>query len=354
MNNQLSPLTDSQLNIVSALLHRKNLSFASEPEMTLLSGDGSDRRFVRIHLAGGSSLMVVLPGTEDSSGLAEAVSCFRIGSHLYAHDVPVPEIYGFDEATGIVLFEDLGDILLYDLVRQKSIFSDDVMQRYREVLFVLAHMQTKGRDGFDPSYCYDTPSYDRELMLERESGYFLNALCRDLLEIKRFPEGLSDEFQRLASRAAEEPAGYLLHRDFQSRNIMLSDKRVRVVDFQGARFGPLGYDLASLLIDPYVSMPQTMQDELAEYYVTLQRRNIPLDRDQFIEGYYYMALQRNLQILGAFAFLSQKKGKTFFRAFLLPTLEFLHAHLEKPQGGDYPCLRLLVTDIINSKTLLKV
>ena len=115
-------------------------------------------------------------------------------------------------------------------------------------------MQVRGAVSFDPKWCWDTPQYDRMLMLERESGYFLQAFWQDLLGMEE-PPGLQEEFFELADRAARIPAGYFLHRDFQSRNIMIHGGEACIIDFQGGRLGPLAYDLASLLIDPYVALP---------------------------------------------------------------------------------------------------
>ena len=119
---------------------------------------------------------------------------------------------------------------------------------------------------------------------------------------------------------------------------MLHEDTVRVIDFQGGRLGPLGYDLASLLIDPYAGLSHTMQEELFSYYVSTAEPYGIIGED-FSTGYTVLALQRNLQILGAFSFLSKVQGKHFFQQFIEPALQSLHERLAKPFFGDYPCLR---------------
>jgi aminoglycoside/choline kinase family phosphotransferase len=183
-------------------------------------------------------------------------------------------------------------------------------------------------------------------MLEKESGYFLQAFCRDLLGIKSFPDKLNDEFKLLAGRAARQPAVYFLHRDFQSRNLMVSDGKIRVIDFQGARLGPLGYDLASLLIDPYARLPEQLQHELLEHYLE-HLCKYGLDDRAFVKDYPNLALQRNLQILGAYAFLGFQKNKKFFRQFILPAIFSLHQRLAQPGVKDYPQLRQLTDKTIS-------
>jgi aminoglycoside/choline kinase family phosphotransferase len=206
-------------------------------------------------------------------------------------------------------------------------------------------MQISGSVRFDRKWCWETQRYDKKLMLEKESGYFMQAFCQDLLHIKTFSAGLADEFKQLAGRAARQPAVYFLHRDFQSRNLMVCNSKIRIIDFQGGRLGPLGYDLASLLIDPYVQIPEEVQQELLDHYLEHLCR-YGLDDLAFLKGYPYLALQRNLQILGAFAFLSNQKHKDFFKQFIMPATLTLHNRLAGPIGDDYPHMLKLTEKIL--------
>jgi aminoglycoside/choline kinase family phosphotransferase len=199
-------------------------------------------------------------------------------------------------------------------------------------------MQVRAAEGFDPAWCWDTPRYDRQLMRERESGYFLRACCTDLLRLDFDREAVEAECARLADEAAQAPAHFFLHRDFQCRNIMLTGHEVRFIDFQGGRLGPLAYDLASLLLDPYVALPQTLQEHLLAVYLDALQEEIPYNPEQFLREYVFLALQRNLQILGAFAFLSQVRQKSFFAQFLRPALGSLCALLAKPEAAGYAAL----------------
>lgn len=120
-----------------------------------------------------------------------------------------------------------------------------------------------------------------------------------------------------------------MHRDFQSRNIMVCSGTPYFIDFQGGRMGPLQYDLASLLIDPYAALSQEMQDLLLEYYMMELSRYQYLDTDRFYKGYTCCALTRNLQILGAFGHLSKNRGKTIFETYIPPALESLSNNLKR-------------------------
>ncbi len=303
-----------------------------------LTPDGSLRRFCRLIREDGARAVAAAPPPGDAAGLREAKAGWQIGCHLFALGIPVPEPLAFDEASGLLVCEDLGDVRLHDLVLQHGADSAEVVALYQQTVAELAKMQVRGRDNFNPAWCWDTPRYDRQLMLERESGYFLRALCRDLLRLDFDEAALAREFAQLADRAGEADASFFLHRDFQSRNIMVLDGRVRFIDYQAGRLGPLAYDLASLLIDPYAALPQAMQDELLECYLDALNALLPYSREQFRREYLLLAMQRNLQILGAFAFLSSQRGRPFFRPYIEPALRSL---LAKIPAEEYPCLKSL-------------
>lgn len=309
-----------------------------------LSGDGSDRFFYRVNIDSERTLIAVFPSLSLSKGAEEQASAFRIGVHLYDKGVPVPEILGYDKQHGLILFEDLGDTNLHSIVLAARKFTD-VESFYKEAIDGLILLQVDGVKGFDQRFCWDTPCYDKNVMLERESGYFFTAFCQSYMGRIADDHRLASEFYSLASRAAKQPSHFLLHRDFQSRNLLVYEGKIRIIDFQGARLGPLGYDLASLLIDPYVGMRREEQNRLFAYYIERIKGHMDIDEHLFIEGYYCLAIQRNLQILGAFAFLCQNKGKTFFGQFLSPALSTLISLLHSPVGDNYPVLAGLAVEL---------
>lgn len=306
-----------------------------------LKGDGSSRRFWRLVIPEVFRGIVVAPEKGDEKCLREAASVWKIGSHLRFAHVPVPKFYGFDEASGVVVCEDLGDTHLHSLAVATDFADMQSTRRLREVyhetLDVLIAMQTRGGQGFDTGWCWDSPVYDRDLMLERESGYFLRAFWQGLLG-QQIPDGLTAEFQKLAGAAAETPATFFLHRDFQSRNVMIKEGKVRIIDFQGGRLGPLAYDLASLLLDPYAALPVWFQDELYDYYVQQAQLAATLDTEKFHRTYPLFALQRNLQIIGAFSYLSAIAGKPFFSRYLDPALASLLRLARERCQSDFPIL----------------
>lgn len=311
-------------------------------EVEQIHPDGSQRRFFRVHLGGTDTLVAVLPPIQNANGMAEAQSFWEIGSHLEGSGTAVPAMIGFDQHSGLVLCEDLGTVRLHDVVTGNAGMKNKQLESlYRSVIEELVRMQVHGYKDFDPSWCWDSPRYDRALMLERESGYFLQSFCRDYLQLDVDSVDIGKEFSDLAGQASEAPADFFLHRDFQSRNIMIKDSKVRIVDFQGGRLGPLGYDLASLLRDPYVSLTQDLQENLLSFYISTIQGILEYDEKRFRQEYFVLALQRNLQALGAFGYLTGVLGKTFFRSAIFPALSSLQSLLAKPEMAGYPVLRKL-------------
>lgn len=307
-----------------------------------LSGDGSDRPFFRIGLQE-RTYIAVFPSPTMPRAQAEAHSTWLIGRHLWQAGVPVPEIYAYDQPSGAILFEDLGTRLLFHEVQTGD--EAAVHGLYRQAVVILADFQLGARAGFQADWCWDTPRYDQELMINRESNYFAREFCSKFIGFS-LPSGLQEEFLALAERIAKTPCNHLMHRDYQSRNLMVVDGRLRVIDFQGARFGPLAYDLAALLNDPYVSIKDTAKSDLLNCYLQQAATYISLDPVRFMEEYYPIALQRNLQVLGAYAFLVQERGKEFFRSYIDPALERLLTLLaDTTMAADYPVLYDLVGQI---------
>lgn len=306
-------------------------------ELKNFGGDGSNRIFIRVLEKGRPICLAVAPAGCTKGELAEARSARKIGLHLHRQGIAVPAQFGWDSESGLLLVEDFGDEKLHDRLSQLKVddHSDDgerVLELYTPVLEELVKMQVVGGKGFSADWCWDTPCYDKTLMLERESGYFLSACWQGLLGQKDVA-GLREEFEDIADQAGMANDSYLLHRDFQSRNIMLPGSGIGVIDYQGARFGPLAYDLASLLIDPYAALGFELQDELVNLYLRLLEERTGVREKDFNNQYSYLALQRNLQILGAFSFLSRVRKKEFFSQFILPSVKLLRQRL------DDPCLR---------------
>jgi len=208
-----------------------------------------------------------------------------------------------------VLMEDLGDDTLHRLAHADPVRRPDL---YRQALDTLVALQTRGTTAlercpaaegrvFDAAVVRWEHDYFRERFLRGEAGLAAADLA-----------GLDADLALIGDAVLSQPY-VLMHRDFQSQNIVIKDGRARLVDFQGARRGPYAYDLMSLLRDAYVDLGIDLRDDLLTYYIsalTTVGNPVPADiaRDVTAAG-----LQRVMQALGAFGFLSGVKGKTAFR-----------------------------------------
>ena len=311
-------------------------------EFLKLAPDGSTRRFLRVRYRGEPLCLAVAPAAVKAEDIRESRSVWHIGRHLEARGMPVPEMYAWNKKSGLVLFEDLGDTQLFDRLTTpdgtpKDSLCEEEQTLYRRAVELLAVLQVKGGEDFDTSWCWDSKRYDKNLMLTREFMYFLASFWADMLGGAITPE-LMEEGRELA-RLADDKEDFFLHRDFQSRNLMVCQGKLRIIDFQGGRCGPRGYDLASLLIDPYVALSEGFQEEMLRHYMETMEILLPGSLKGFRRSYAYLALQRNLQILGAFSFLSRKRKKDFFAQFISPSLHMLQRRLNEDVFNQFTALR---------------
>ncbi len=307
-----------------------------------LAGDASDRRFFR--LLGSPTVILLYHPKPPGLGVNENDSYFHLGRHLRAQGTPVPEIYDYCREEGWLLLEDLGDISLEAAIKRGG-GEDQVRFRYRQALEILVNLQIRGQEGFDPAWCFDTPVVHRPFLWERELGYFVRAFLQGYLGLEVEIDDLAPDFERLLTRALPPAPNFFLHRDFQSRNLMIKNGRLRVIDFQGGRLGPLGYDVAALLIDPYVNLSQAWQEELLAHYLDRLEERLPgVDREAFTGQYRHLALCRNLQILGAFGYLTRVKQKVNFARYIPAAVAGLRRRLAEREG-EFPLLEQVVASL---------
>jgi aminoglycoside/choline kinase family phosphotransferase/dTDP-glucose pyrophosphorylase len=301
-----------------------------------LSGDGSDRGWFRL-TAGGDRLILADHGITPTLPGSEVDAFVRIGTHFHASGLPVPRIYAHDGFSGLVFLEDLGDCNLQQMVRQAPA-RNSVETLYRRVTDSLLDLTKKAANGFDPSWTCQSPAYDVALILDKECRYFVDAFLNGYMEMAVAYDDLAGEFERLAQRTVDNGLTGLIHRDFQSRNIMIQDERHYLIDFQGARTGPIQYDLASLLIDPYAQLAPDLQHRLLLYAAERVDRLWKCAPDRFIRGYRYCAVTRNLQMLGAFGFLSRVKQKAAFARWIPAASSMLADHIRAADQQAFPKL----------------
>ena len=302
-----------------------------------LAGDGSERRFVRVSKGSRTAILVYGPDA------AENISYEMIGRHLWGINRSTPEFLAVDQELHLFLTEDLGPTSLQDMVHN----TDDVivLTLYEKVVGLLADIHDRGLMDFDRDWCYQTPRYDRKLILRRETGYFLEAFVQGYLRIEPDAPALAPEFGMLADAALSGAETVLMLRDFQSRNIMIKGGRPRVIDFQGARPGPPGYDLASLLYDPYVDLSPDLRTRLLDFYADRRSGFGHFHVRDFKKNYAPLAVCRLLQALGAYGFLTRVKMKKHFETYIIPAVASLEILLAGEEFSGLPRLKELIGEV---------
>lgn len=266
---------------------------------------GSDRHFYRLKwdpvAHAPMILMIYTLARRDNPKFVPATR------RLAAMGVNVPRIYAFDEQRLCVWLEDLG---ADDLHAHREEAWEKRRPLYEATLREAAKIHSTASADLSGADLAEMEPEFNEGMYEWEQNYFLEHfvrghLGRDTEAPEHAPAHAAlAELRRLLARLPR----CLVHRDFQSQNVLLRDDAAWLVDYQGLRPGLAEYDLASLLLDPYVTMSRSERHDLLSYYA--EQRG--LDLATLREVFYECAAQRLMQALGAYANLSRNLGKTHF------------------------------------------
>ncbi|MEW6486515.1 MAG: phosphotransferase [Thermodesulfobacteriota bacterium] len=296
-----------------------------------LHGDGSARRYFRVR--GERRTYVLLEGPDP----AENAATVRIARHLEARGIRVPRVYGADEARGWVLLEDLGDRSLFSALKEPGA---DPFALYEPVLWLLARMQVRGAEGFRLETGFAPAPYGPGLMVE-EGLYFAREFAQGILGLE-VPSGFREDLERLAALGAPAPGGYFLHRDFQSRNVQLTADGAgpALLDFQGARPGPLAYDAAALILDPYAAHPPALRGRLLKRYRE-HLAHLGAAAGWTEDAWLALGAFRLLQALGAFGKLGGRMGKSGFLEHAGAALSHLEEHLGEGGHANFGSLSAL-------------
>ena len=310
-----------------------------------IAGDGSKRIFWRVGDPRSDLTYIAMENAPiDDFSKRENAAYLNIGRHLRNKGLPLPEIYRFDLGKGWFIMEDFGDVNLQTACERVK----ERVPLYAPVVEILFVQQTRGSEGFDTEWTCQTETYDREVMRRYEVEYFKEAFLGTYLGFRKGWPGLESSFLHLIEEASKAENRFFLHRDFQSRNIMITGEKIGILDWQGGRLGPLAYDLASLLIDPYTKLPALEKEEIYSTYLQLLRQKQPHRVASFEKSFPYLAVQRNLQILGAFSFLSRVRGKTYFEEYIPGAVKSLQHLLETVKEANLSGLRDLVNSLSDS------
>ena len=278
------------------------------------SADASFRRYWRLSFADGRSFVAMdaPPGKEDCRPFLHVAGLFAAaGAH-------VPAIHAQDLEAGFLLLEDLGEVTFLDCLNRRQ----DPQPLYAAATAALIRIQQASRPGVLPEY--DGALLRRELDLFPD-WYLARQLRRELAAQDKHV--LHSAFEALLANNLAQPRVFV-HRDYHSRNLMLSEPLPGVLDFQDAVYGPITYDLVSLLRDAYVRWEEEQViDWAVRYWEAARGAGLPVRADfaEFYRDFEWMGAQRQLKVVGIFARLCHRDAKQSFLADIPRVLGYLTA-----------------------------
>ena len=311
-------------------------SVASAPVLKL-KGDASNRSYYRVGTAPDSWVLMVMPpdalkkSEEVSKGPAPVELPFvNVHRYLSKLNVRVPRILRFDEPAGMMVLEDLTDQTF-----EQAQAAGDRKRLYTQAVELLAGLRARAEKDADPSClaftrAFDEELYDWELHHFREWG--LEAWSGKVPTNAERAE-LDAEFRRIAHELAAAPRGFT-HRDYQSRNIMVKDGELVVIDFQDALQGPRQYDLVALLRDSYVELPRDFVNDMLDAYIAAFAKETgeKIEPVAFKAFFDLLTVQRKLKDAGRFEFINRVKGNPGFLVSIPASLRYVKAALEVQPG----------------------
>jgi N-acetylmuramate 1-kinase len=307
---------------VALFLENANI-VATGGRILQLTGDASDRRYYRVLPSDGESIVLAVHAGPFDYDRLPFVSVARL---LERMPVPIPRILGHDAPLGILALQDLGDVTLQAHLGTEPYYSHAAL--YRLAVGLIATIQRRGAELESDAYpCYGIAFDVEKLMWELD--FFLKYLVegyRGATLTSAGREDLRHEFRPIVEELAAEPR-VLCHRDYHSRNLMLHDGQLYVIDFQDARMGPDTYDLVSLLRDSYVDLNEIAVSELIAYFLALRGSSEP--ESQFRWRFDVMALQRNLKALGTFGYQTTVRNNPVYIQYIPRTLRYVRDALRR-------------------------
>jgi aminoglycoside/choline kinase family phosphotransferase len=287
-----------------------------------LTGDASDRRYFRVLTKDAAPIVLALHQGAIDVDTMPFVAVARLLSQV---PLPVPRILHHSDALGVLGLEDLGDVTLQAHLGAAAPTEHAAL--YRQAVTLIARMQERGEELRSPAYPPYGIAFDVEKLtweLEFFVKHYLLAY-KGVTASEAQRDMLREEWATMVGELAAEPR-VLCHRDYHSRNLMLHNGQLYMIDFQDARMGPDTYDLVSLLRDSYVDLTAQQVDDLIAFFLALKGTTA---EGEFRPRFDLMALQRNLKALGTFGYMTTSRNNTVYIQYIPRTVAYVKANLAK-------------------------
>ena len=279
-----------------------------------LAGDASFRRYFRLHQD--SQTRVIMDAPPDKEGLD---SFIHVANLLAKQGIHTPAVYAVDYAQGFALLEDLGDDLLLNKISNNN--ADMVYTMAMQTLLTMQHT---------PTTHPQLPLFDQAFMLT-ELNVFREWFLTAYLAIQPTYEEqsvINQTFDWLTQQISQQPYVFI-HRDYHSRNLIVVDNALGVIDFQDAMQGPFTYDLVSLLKDCYIQWPHEQLMRWVAYFHAHLPVETKMSLAEFNRAFDLCGLQRHLKVLGVFCRLHLRDQKPAYLQDLPLTFHYTMACLER-------------------------
>lgn len=285
--------------------------FGSRPEIKPIKGAGSNRKYFRLLVNECSYIGVI------GQDVLENEAFFYLANHLKVCGLRVPEVLAISPDKLMYIQNDLGEICLFDMLMDANSEAEKVMSQLVEDL---AKFQIDGAKEVDTHKFYGIERMDRRSIMWDLNYFKYNFL--KCVGVNIDEEALECCFENMAAYLCSLDGDYLLYRDFQSRNIMVKDGQPYYIDFQGARLGPLGYDIVSFLYQAKANFSPEVRQKYLDLYLQAVGK-YGLDTKQVSGSISTFILFRTLQVLGAYGFRGFFEKKAHFLQSIAPALRNL-------------------------------
>jgi aminoglycoside/choline kinase family phosphotransferase len=324
MSEKRTPESAEQRERIDLYLERSGIAHRS-PRVVPLTGDASDRRYYRVLQPTAPPFVLALYAQPFDVDSLPFVNVARL---LGKMPVPIPRVLGHADDIGVLALEDLGDVTL-----QAHLGAANPPQHaalYRQAVALISTLQRRGAELQSDEHIPYRIAFDVE-KLSWEMDFFIRHFIEAYRGVVISPavrEALHEEFALVTEQLASEER-VLCHRDYHSRNLMVHEDRLYIIDFQDARMGPDTYDLVSLLRDSYVDLPEQTVGELIAYFLALEGR-ADAERE-YRDRFDVMALQRNLKALGTFGYQTTARRNPVYIQYIPRTLRYVRDNLDRHQ-----------------------
>lgn len=273
---------------------------------------GSSRIYYRVQFSDTHTIIVC-----KGNNLKENEYFIYLSTLFLDKKLPVPAILAHSAHFDIYAIEDAGttDLLSYKLNNNKEKW----LPLYKNALTDLIQFQIRGAENLDFSKSHVRSIFD-SVYMQWDLAYFKYYYAK-LSDIEIDEQKLEQDFHTIISKALESSPQYFMYRDFQARNIMLYNKSLKYIDYQGGMKGALQYDLVSLLYQAKAQLTADERTELLEYYIQQLSEQIQIDTDKFKELFQVFVCIRILQTLGAYGYRGKIQHKEHFISSIPYALE---------------------------------